>query len=321
MPPQTTTSATRLPPRKGASLRWLPFFFIFLQSVLYGFGDPISKVAYEVLPVYSLLTARYAIALVFLVLLFGRRIRRGLRQTSWRDWLLPSLCMGGAYIAGNIALELTAATSVAFLRSLSTVMTPLLALAFYQKPFGKKHIPIQLLVIVGLYLLCGLGGLSGFGWGEVFSLLSALLLAGSLIFGEKALDRVDPITLTSLQTAASVVMALVCALLFDKGIHLKGAGPTVWLTIVYLALLCTVAGYLLQNAALGFLSSRTVALLQCFCPVMTAFFSRILLGETLSAAGMAGAVIILVCVAAETLLSDERGPELPEGEQEDTKSP
>ena len=58
---------THLPPRKGNALRWAPFFFIFLQSVLYGFGDPISKAAYEVLPVYSLLTARYAIALVFLV--------------------------------------------------------------------------------------------------------------------------------------------------------------------------------------------------------------------------------------------------------------
>lgn len=303
---------THLPPRKGNALRWAPFFFIFLQSVLYGFGDPISKAAYEVLPVYSLLTARYAIALVFLGLLFGRRIVGGLKGASWRDWLLPSLCMGGAYVTNNIGLELTAATSVAFLRSLSTVMTPLLALAFYRKPFGKKHIPIQLLVIVGLYLLCGLGGLSTFGWGEVFSLLSALLLAGSLIFGERALARMDPITLTALQTAASVVMALACALCLDGGIHLGGATPTVWMSIVYLALLCTVAGYLLQNAALGSISSRTVALLQCFCPVMTAFFSRILLGETLSTAGMCGAVIILVCVAAETLLTDERGPTLPE---------
>ena len=148
-----STPVTRLPLRKGASLRWLPFLFIFLQSVLYGLGDPISKSAYEVLPVYSLLTARYGIALAFLLLVFGRRIWRGLKVCSPRDWLLPSLCMGGAYVANNIALELTAATSVAFLRSLSTVMTPLLALAFYRRKFGKKHIPVQLLVLVGLYLL------------------------------------------------------------------------------------------------------------------------------------------------------------------------
>lgn len=172
-----STPVTRLPLRKGASLRWLPFLFIFLQSVLYGLGDPISKSAYEVLPVYSLLTARYGIALAFLLLVFGRRIWRGLKVCSPRDWLLPSLCMGGAYVANNIALELTAATSVAFLRSLSTVMTPLLALAFYRRKFGKKHIPVQLLSCGALPALRP-GRLSGFGLGEVFSLLSALLLAG-----------------------------------------------------------------------------------------------------------------------------------------------
>ena len=78
---------------------------------------------------------------------------------------------------------------------------------------------------------------------------------------------------------------------------------------LYLALGCTVAGYLLQNAALEGLSARTVALLQCTCPVMTAAFSYFLLGETLSLAGLAGAGIILACVVAETVMKEEAPPE------------
>ena len=53
---------------KKPGLRFLPYGFILLQSALYGFGDPISKAAYEVVPLYSLLSARYLIALAFLVL-------------------------------------------------------------------------------------------------------------------------------------------------------------------------------------------------------------------------------------------------------------
>ena len=98
----------RLPLKKGISLRWLPFFFIFLQSVLYGFGDPISKAAYEVLPVFSLLTVRYGIAFLFLLLIFNKRIVQGIKTASLKDWLLPSLCIGGSYVLSNIALELTA---------------------------------------------------------------------------------------------------------------------------------------------------------------------------------------------------------------------
>ena len=285
--------------------KWFPCFLILLQSLLYGFGDPISKFAFDVMPVYSLLVLRYSMALVVLLLLFGKRIWKGLKQCSVKDWILPTLCMSGAYVVNNIALDLTAATSVAFLRSLATVMTPLLALAAYRRTSRWQHIPIQCLVVVGLYLLCGLGGLSGFGLGEVLSLLSALLLAGSLVFGEHALERVDPITLSTFQGAASVLMAAICAPIFNGGLHLELTTPTIWAIITYMAIGCTLAGYLLQNAALTTLSSRTAALLQCACPVLTAVFSRFVLGERLSVAGVIGAVIILICVVAETLLENE----------------
>lgn len=285
---------------------WWPCLLILLQSALYGLGDPISKAAFEAMPVYSLLSIRYLLALAVLLLVAGGRIVRGLGDSSPRHWLLPSLCMGGGYLANNIALGLTAATSVAFLRSLSTVMTPLLALVAYRRRFHWRHIPVQLLVVVGLYLLCGAGGLSGFGLGEVFALLSALLMAGALVFGETALDRVDPMALTACQTAASAVMATVCAPLFSGGWHLDAVTLPVGGIILYLAVCCTVGGYALQNAALGQLSARAVALLQCICPVLTAIFSRLLLGERLSAAGVAGAAIILLCVAAEAAMQRER---------------
>ena len=285
--------------------KWFPCFLILLQSLLYGFGDPISKFAFDVMPVYSLLVLRYSMALVVLLLLFGKRIWKGLKQCSVKDWILPTLCMAGAYVVNNIALDLTAATSVAFLRSLATVMTPLLALVVYRRTYRWQHIPIQCLVVVGLYLLCGMGGLSGFGLGEVLSLLSALLLAGSLVFGEHALERVDPITLSTLQVAASVLMAAICAPIFNGGLHLELTTPTIWAIITYMAIGCTLAGYLLQNAALTTLSSRTAALLQCACPVLTAVFSRFVLDERLSVAGIIGAVIILICVVAETLLENK----------------
>lgn len=279
---------------------------ILLQSILYGIGDPLSKSAYEAMSVYSLLSARYSIALVLLVLMGRGRILANLKKCPPKVWLLPSLCIAGCYILNNVALELTAATTVAFLRSLSTVMTPLLAFAVYRTRYHWLHIPIQGLIVVGLYLLCGMGGLSGFGLGEILTLLSALLMAGALVFGGQALEQVDAITLSTVQTSASVLMAVVCAFLFDGGIYLAETTTQNWGIIFYLAALCTLAGYLLQNLALEKISSRTVALLQCFCPVMTTVFSFLILGEQLSLQGILGALILLLCVVAETLLPDER---------------
>lgn len=285
--------------------RFVPHLLILLQGLLYGLGDPLSKDAFFVMPVYSLLSIRYSIALIMLMLFCGKRIISGLKAAPVKAWLLPSLCMGGAYISNNIALNITGATTVAFLRSLSTVMTPLLALAVFKKKLGKKHVLIQVLVIVGMYLLCGPGGTGSFGAGELFALLSALLLAGSLVFGEKSLEHMDSVTLTALQIAASAAMASICAPIIDGGWHLNLITPKIWFIILYLGIACTLAGYMLQNTALTKISSRTAALLQCFCPVMTAVFSFLLLGEKLSFGGTVGAGLIIACVAAETLMEEE----------------
>ena len=285
----------------------LPYALILLQSLLYGFGDPISKAAYEQMPVCSLLSVRYLIAFAFLMLIAGKRVVRELRSLRSHAWIGPSACIAVSYVLSNLALKLTAATSVAFLRSLATVMTPLLALLFFRKRYELKHAAIALASVLGLYLLCSFGGLSGFGMGELLSLLGALCMAGALLLGEQALSQMSPLTLTTVQAAASTLVAALAALLFEGGISTARATPGIWAVIVYLAIFCTAAGYLLQNQALRSISAKTVALLQCACPVLTALFSYLILRERLSVAGMLGALIILGCVAAEIRI-DSRNP-------------
>ena len=276
---------------------------IVLQSLLYGLGDPISKTAFETVPLFKMLSLRYCIALVVMVLIWGKRIFASLKNSKIEDWIIPVLCMGGAYVANNIALLLTQATSVAFIRSLPTVIAPLLAFAVYQRLYSKKLVLVQIFVVIGLYMLCcGKGGLGdGFGLGEVFALLAAILLAGSLVFGEKSLDKVDPITLSALQTFASAAMAVV-GMLFANEAPVQHISISVWGIILYLAILCTIAGYLLQNMALKSIQSHTVAAFQCLCPVMTAVFSFIILQEKLSLFGLIGAAIILICLIITTYM-------------------
>ena len=88
----------------------------------------------------------------------------------------------------------------------------------------------------------------------------------------------------------------------ESGIHLETTTGTAWLIILYLAITCTFLGYLMQNLALTRISERTVALLQSLCPVMTAIFAFFMLGERLTTAGIAGALIIIACVSAGAAL-------------------
>lgn len=287
---------------KGKFKRW-PEALIILQSIVYGFGDPISKIAFEVTPVYSMMSVRYSIAFIVCFALFGKRIINTVKTVPVRAWLIPGVCIGLTYLLNNVALSLTDATSVAFLRSISVIITPVFAFLIFHTHYKWQHILLQILVIPGLYLLCVRGGLSGFGIGEIVTLAAAAFCAGALVFTKSYIETVDPVSLTALQAGCSAALAITGSLIFEGGIHLERTTPIAWLIILYLAIACTFLGYLMQNLALTKISDRSVALLQTLCPVMTAVFSFFILNERLSAAGMAGAAIIIACVAASTATS------------------
>lgn len=275
---------------------------IVLQSLVYGFGDPISKIAFEVTPVYTMMTVRYLIAFAVSFTVFHKRITRSVRTVPVKAWLIPGVCISLHYILNNVALALTDATSVAFLRSLSIVITPAFAFLIYRTSYKWQHIVLQILVLPGMYLLCVKGGLSGAGSGEAVALVAAFMSAGALVFSKRYLDMVDPVSMTALMAGCSAGIALIGSLIFEGGIRLETTTPQAWAIILYLAIACTFLGYLMQNLALTRISDRSVALIQSLCPVMTAVFSFFLLGETLSTAGMAGAGIIVASVALASII-------------------
>ena len=273
--------------RKGIS-KGLAQALVVLQCVVYGFGDPISKIAFDVVPVYAMMTVRYSIAFAVCFLLFHKRIIKTVKTVPLKAWLIPGLCIGMNYLLNNVALSMTEATSVAFLRSMSVIFTPALAFLMLGKKYRWQQLLAQILVLPGIYLLCVKGGLSGFGAGEVIALAAAMLAATTLVLSGKYLqEEVDPVSLTALQGGCSAVLALIGCVIFEGArIDMSVADAKVW-------------GNLMQNLALTGISERSVSLIQSLCPVMTAIFSLILLGERLSTAGIIGAAIIILCSLSE----------------------
>ena len=119
--------------------------FIFIQSLIYGIGNPATKVAYKSITPLWLLAARFTLAFLLFLLLFGRRILPCIKKVSWKTWLPSSLCCAGAYISCNLALNLTAATNVGFIMSLPVLFTPFLASVIFHRPYVFKKLPLQLL--------------------------------------------------------------------------------------------------------------------------------------------------------------------------------
>lgn len=273
---------------------------VVLQTVIFGSGSAFTKLAYESISPLWALAIRFGLASAVFAVLFGPRIVRGLRGARLGDWLPAALCMAVSYISCNVALDLTTATNVGFLMALPVVFTPILAAVVLRRRYRLVHLPFQAAVVGGLYLLCSSGGSFAFGWGELCGLLTAVSLAGALVFGERGLARMDVVTVSATQIFATFVFSLAGALLFDRPLDVAAVQPLAWGTVAFLALASTCLTFALQNMALKRLPSATVSMLLTGEPIFTALFSWGVLGETLSTAGLVGAAVIVVCVVAET---------------------
>ena len=100
--------------------------FILIQSLIYGFGNPLTKTAYETITPLWLIALRFTISTVLFLLVFRKHI---FADTLWLKsavWLPSALCCAGAYITCNIALNITTATNVGFIMSMPVLFAPLL---------------------------------------------------------------------------------------------------------------------------------------------------------------------------------------------------
>ncbi|HPB80007.1 MAG TPA: DMT family transporter [Sedimentibacter sp.] len=277
--------------------------FILLQSVIYGFGNPLTKIAFKSITPFWSLSVRFTIAFIVFMLFFGRRIIGSLKSVEPKVYLPAGICMATAYITCNLALSWTSATNVGFLMSLPVIFAPILALLIYKVKYRLIHIPVQIVVVIGLYLLCFDGEKLVFGKGEITALITAISIAGALVFGEESLKQLDAVALSAVQAGITALISLPCALIIENTEILVHVTIPAWLVVLYLAIFCTNIAYMLQNSALKYISASTVSMLQCTQPILTAIISYLLLREKLSTLGIIGAAIIIVCIIAENIIT------------------
>lgn len=100
---------------KTRSKRWPYVACVVLQTVIFGSGNAITKMAYESITPMWCLAIRFGLAALVFAIFFGPRIVRQLKGARIGAWMPAALCMALAYLTCNVALDLTTATNVGFL--------------------------------------------------------------------------------------------------------------------------------------------------------------------------------------------------------------
>ena len=274
---------------------------LLLVTAIWGFSFVIVKEAVDVIPPLYMMAFRFTIASAGMAVLFAKRLRNITKQMLLHGaWIGIWLFL--AYVAQTWGCKYTTAGKNAFITVMYVVIVPVLSWALFHARPKLYSLIAAALALLGVGML-SLNGEGGINMGDWLTLAASVFFAVHMVFVNHFGQEEDPVLLTLLQLATAALLSWILAPI------LEGAFPTaVWSTdmigsMLYLGLLASMLGFLLQNVGQKYTPPATAALLMSMESVFGTLSSVIFLKERISPKMLAGCAIVLFAVIlAETRL-------------------
>lgn len=242
--------------------------------------------------VYSFLVSRFALAVLVMLLLQPKVLRRLNRAIIWKGGL-TGCALGLGYIFQTLGLERTTPAITGFVTGLYVVLTPVIGALIF-----RERLPLQVWGYVGLATV-GLGILSISGWsvgtGELLVLISALLFAIHILLLSRWSSQFDAYALTLVQLATCGLVAAIPAG-FDG--YVAPPDLQVWGVVIFTAIFATVFAFIIQTWSQARISATKVAVILTMEVVFAALFSVALGAEPLTLRILVGGSLVLVAMLA-----------------------
>jgi drug/metabolite transporter (DMT)-like permease len=263
------------------------------------------------LPVADLLAVRFAIASVAL-LIFAivrhKSFRLGLDRRMLSRGALLGILYGLAQIFQTAGLAHTAASVSGFITGLYVVATPLLSALILRTKIPRTTWLAAVLATIGLGVL----SLNGFsiGYGELLTLVSALIYALHIVALGRLSDGTDA---TSLALVQMVVITICCTVAALPGGITLPSSTVDWLIVLYLAVIAGALTMFAQTWAQARIDASRAAVIMALEPVWAAFFAVTLGGESITVRMIIGGLAILSAIYLVELAPRLIRPRRPEG--------
>jgi drug/metabolite transporter (DMT)-like permease len=295
---QPTSARTNLQSLISAS-RFLPYLALIFGIVGLGFSAIFVKWANAPGAVSGFY--RVAIAAGVMALPAGAHASRKRRAPLSRRHLalaaLAGLFFAGDLAAWNTAVLVTSAATATLLGNTSPLWVSLGALILFKEKLRPAFWAGLLLAMLGAMAILGRDFLTHptLGVADLLSLLAGFFYGAFFLATERARDNLSSLVTWWVAAATSAVALLAFSLILRQ--PLWGYPVTTYASLIALALVTQVGGYISINYALGHLPASVVSPTLLGQPVLTALLAVTLLGEALTAAQIVGGLTVLAGIA------------------------
>ena len=264
-----------------------------------------SKICLASMGPFTLLALRFSLAFALLAALFGRRLKQITPHTALRGAVLGAIFFS-VMTAELLGLRTTASSTASFLENTAIVLVPLLEAALCKKaPRGKVLLSCAL-ALCGIAFLSVKDGAAALHSGELLCLLAACLYAAGIITTDRFSHEDDPLALGIVQVGVIALLGAASAFLFESP-QLPDTSLE-WVSVVYLAVVCSGFGFALQPLAQSHTSAERAGIFCALNPLSAAVLGAVFLGERFSPANLVGAALIAGSIV---IYGKSRGSALP----------
>lgn len=309
--PFPTKDAVPVPPEdrapgklRGAGARSPLFWKVMLvaMALVWGYSFLTMKTVLDTVPTFMLLSCRFLLSAIIMFVIFRKRIKAHFNREYLGFGVLMGCVIWSAYAAQTLGLVDTTPGKNAFLTGTYCILVPFIALVLFRERVTKWHIASALLCLVGV----GFVALDNFSiqMGDLMTLVGAVFFAVDMaVVGHIGRTR-DVSVLTSWMFLFVGLCSLAATIAFEPRVPAEQWTPEIIGQLVFLAVVCTTIGLLLQNQALSHVPPATGSLLLSLESPSGVLFSVLMAGEVLTGKLIFGFVLIfLSIVLSETHFS------------------
>lgn len=289
---------------RGAGARSPLFWKIMLvaMALIWGYSFLTMKTVLDTVPTFMLLSCRFLLSAVIMFVIFHKRIKAHFNREYLGFGVLMGCVIWSAYAAQTLGLVDTTPGKNAFLTGTYCILVPFIALVLFRERVTKWHIASALMCLVGV----GFVALDNFSiqMGDLLTLVGAMFFAVDMaVVGHIGRTR-DVSVLTSWMFLFVGLFSLAATCAFEPRVPAEKWTPEIIGQLVFLAVVCTTIGLLLQNQALSHVPPATGSLLLSLESPSGVLFSVLMAGEVLTGKLIFGFVLIfLSIVLSETHFS------------------
>jgi drug/metabolite transporter (DMT)-like permease len=269
--------------------RWQADLALAVVALIWGSTFVVVKEALDAVGPLMFVGARFTLAVVFMLILFPRRLR-GMRRGDLQAGGLIGIWLAAGYIFQTVGLQDTTSAKAGFITGLSVVIVPALATILLRRPPGRGPTLGICMATIGLAFL-SLNRDLHVNTGDVWVMGCAVAFALHIVSVSHYSPHHDPIRLTAVQIAVTAVIALIAAPIageFTLDLPLK-----TWGAMAFTGLVATVLAFGVQVYVQRFTTPTHTGLIFSLEPVFAGLFGWWLANESLGAKELVGCGLIL----------------------------